>query len=223
MRKTAYLLLFAILICFTGCFEIIEQISLKEDGSGNFQLVLNLSQSKTKINSFMKMKTVNGHPVPDKEEVRQKIADIANAASKTPGISAVKTNIDFDNYIATLTCNFTKVTQLNSIVKNINAANKGDAKYAEKFFDYDPVTATFSRFSKVSLKDNYKKMSNADREVFAGANYTSIYKFDSPIESETNKNAKISPSKKAVMLKTGAMDIITNTTVLENRIKLSKK
>ena len=223
MRRSAYLLLFAILIGFSGCFEIIEQITMKNDGSGNFQIVLNLSQSKTKINSFMKMKTVNGHPVPTKEEVRQKIAEIESAAAKTPGISAVKSNIDFDNYIVTLTCNFTKVTQLNGIVKNINAANKGDAKYSEKYFDYDPATNTFSRCSKISLKDNYKKMSNADKEVFAGANYTSIYKFEAPIETEANKNAKISPSKKAVMLKVGAIDIITNTTVLENKIKLSKK
>jgi hypothetical protein len=85
MRRPAYLLLFAILIGFSGCFEIIEQISLKDDGSGNFQLVLNLSQSKTKINSFMKMKTVNGHPVPDKEEVRQKIAEIETCRSKNTG------------------------------------------------------------------------------------------------------------------------------------------
>jgi hypothetical protein len=223
MRRSAYLLLFAILIGFSGCFEIIEQITMKNDGSGNFQIVLNLSQSKTKINSFMKMKTVNGHPVPAKEEVRQKIAEIESAAAKTPGISAVKSNVDFDNYIATLTCNFTKVAQLNNIIRNINAESKGDVKYSAKYFEYDPATATFSRFSKISLKDNYKKMSNADREVFAGANYTSIYKFEMPIETEANKNAKISPSKKAVMLKVGAMDIITNTTVLENKIKLSKK
>ena len=85
MNTKVYLLLFACLIFFQSCFEIVETVFLNTDGSGNFQLVLNLSKSKTKINSLIKMKTVNGHDIPSKEEIKDKIADIEKTATKTAG------------------------------------------------------------------------------------------------------------------------------------------
>ncbi len=109
MKNIQYLLLFSCLVIFQSCFEIIEQVFLKNDGSGNFQLVVNLSKSKTKINSILKMETVNGHDVPSKEKIKKKITEIEKTISKTAGISNVKTSADFDNYIITLSYNFNKV------------------------------------------------------------------------------------------------------------------
>ena len=71
-----YLVLFSCILMLQSCFEIVEQVFIKEDGSGTFELVLNMSKSKTKINSIMKMKKVNGHDVPDKEEIAKKINDL---------------------------------------------------------------------------------------------------------------------------------------------------
>jgi hypothetical protein len=73
-----------------------------------------MSRSKTKINSIMKMKTVNGHDVPTKEDIQQKAAAVEKLIKKTNGISTVKTTIDFGNYIATITCNFANVASLNN-------------------------------------------------------------------------------------------------------------
>ena len=53
MRTVASLFLFVCLISLTGCFEIVEQLFLKTDGSGDFQMVLNLSKSRTRLNSIM--------------------------------------------------------------------------------------------------------------------------------------------------------------------------
>ena len=209
MTRIAYLLLFSCLIFFQSCFEIIEQVFLKTDGSGNFQLVVNLSKSKTKLNSIIKMKTINGHDVPSKSDIKYKISEIEKAVSKTPGLSNVKTTVDFDNYIATLNFNFTKVTQLNTAVKNVYAEENGKLKGVEKTYDYDAAANTFSRVNKFSIKDDYKKLSNADKEIFATANYTCIYKFESSVAAATNNETKISPSKKATMLKLNALDLIT--------------
>ncbi len=210
------------LISLTSCFEIVEQVSLKNDGSGNFQLTLNLSKSKTKINSIMKMKTINGHDVPSENEVKQKIKEIEKAISKTAGITNVKTSMDFDNYIANITCNFAKVNQLNAVIKNVAASDKNNNKYIEKSYDFDIASNIFARINKLSLKQDYNKMSNADKEVFTAANYTAIYKFENTVNSVSNKDAKISPSKKAVMLQQNALDIITERKSIENKITLNK-
>jgi AAA+ ATPase superfamily predicted ATPase len=168
------------------------------------------------------MKTINGHDVPSKEEIKNKTADIEKTISRTAGISNVKTTVDFDNYIIGITCNFNKVTQINDAVKNIYLKENPKGKASEKIYDYNAVGNLFTRLNLFSFKDEYKKLSNADKEVFATANYTSILKFEGTVMQASNKETKISPSKKAVMLKLNALDIITEKKSIENKITLTK-
>jgi hypothetical protein len=217
-----YLVLFTCILMLQSCFEIIEQVFVKEDGSGTFQLVLNMSKSKTKINSIMKMKKVNGHDVPDKEEIAKKVNELEKTIRQTPGISNVKTSLDFDNYVATLSCSFNKVNSLNAAVKNIGNKEKTNNPALEKSYDYDAAGKLFSRLNKFSLKDEYYKMSNADREIFATANYTSIFRFANDVAATSNKESKVAGNKKAVMLKLNALDVITGKKSIENKINLTK-
>ena len=220
MKNIISISLLLILISLTSCFEIVEQIFVKKDGSGNLQITLNLSKSKTKINSIRQMKTINGRNVPSETEIKNKIKEIEKSIGKTAGITGVKTTLDWDNYIGTISCNFTNVNQLNNIAKNV--ANPSDAKYIEKSYNYDIANAVFERLNKLSVKKDYNKLSNADKEVFATANYTSISKFESTINTASNADAKISPSKKAIMLQYNVLDIINGKKSIENKITLSK-
>ncbi len=221
MKTTVYLLLFSILIIFQSCFEIIEQVFLKTDGTGNFQLVLNLSKSKTRLNSIIKMKTINGYEVPSRYEIKNTIAEIEQTVSKTAGLSDVKSTVDFTNYIASISCNFNKISQVNDAVKNVYIKENCKSKAPEKIYEYNAAGNIFARLNLFSFKDEYKKLNNADKEVFATANYTSIFKFESSVTAATNKETKISPSKKAVMLKLNALDIITGKKSIENKITLT--
>ena len=65
-------------------------------------------------------------------------------------------------------------------------------------------------------------MSNADKEIFATANYTGIFKFESDVATTANIESKTSANKKAVMLKLNVLDIITNKKSIENKINLTK-
>jgi len=221
MRTVASLFLFVCLISLTGCFEIVEQLFLKTDGSGDFQMVLNLSKSRTRLNSIMKMKTINGHDVPSKEDIRYRLSEIEKTVSKTAGISNVKTSIDFDNFIASINCNFKNVAALNNAVKNIYLKENAGKKAPEKIYEYN--AGVFQRWNKYSFKDDYSKLSNADKEVFATANYTAIFKFESAVSVASNKETRIAPSKKAVMLKLNTLDVITEKKSIENKINLTNR
>jgi hypothetical protein len=220
LRKVVYFLLLGCTLLLQGCFELIEQVFVRNNGSGTFQLVLNMSKSKTKISSIMKMKTVNGHDVPTKEQITQKVADLEKTIQKTSGISNVKTTLDFDNYIVTLNCNFTNVNSLNNAVKNIGDKEKNKQPGIENNYQFDAAAKTFSRLNRFSLKDEYQKLGNADREVFATANYTGIFRFENDIAAASNKESKTAANKKAVMLKLNALDIISNKKSIENKITL---
>jgi len=222
VKRIVTLLLVCSALTLQSCFDIVEDVALKPDGSGNFKLVLNMSRSKTKINSIMKMKKVNGHDVPTKEDIQSKVADIEKIIKKTSGISNVKTALDFNNFIATFTCSFTNVTSLNNAVKNIGDKEKNTQPGVEKNYEFDAVAKTFSRLSRFSLKDEYQKLSAADREIFATATYTGIFRFQQEVAAVSNKESKIAGNKKAVMMKQNALDIITNKKSIENKITLVK-
>ncbi len=222
MKRLFPLLIVGCTLTLQSCFDIIEEVSVNPDGSGNFKLVLNMSRSKTKINSLMKMKTVNGHDVPTKEEVKSKTAAIEKTVKQTTGISQVKTALDFENFIASFNCRFANVNSLNNAVKNIGGNKINQQPGIEKNYEYDAAAKTFSRLNKFSLKDEYQQLSAADREVFNDASYTGIYRFQQEVAGASNSSSKVSANKKAVMLKQNALDIITNKKSIENKITLSK-
>lgn len=170
----------------------------------------------------MKMKKVNGHDVPTTKDIKNKLADLENTIKKTKGISNVKTVLDLENYIATLTCSFTSVASLNKAVKNIGDKEKNTKPGIEKNYEYDAVGKTFSRWSRFSLTDEYNKLSAADREVFTNATYTGVFRFQQEVTAVSNTESKIAGNKKAVMIKQNALDIITNKKSIENKITLLK-
>ncbi|HNF43940.1 MAG TPA: hypothetical protein PLT49_09735, partial [Ferruginibacter sp.] len=94
-------------------------------------------------------------------------------------------------------------------------------KAPEKIYEYN--AGVFQRWNKYSFKDDYSKLSNADKEVFATANYTAIFKFESAVSAASNKETRIAPSKKAVMLKLNTLDVITEKKSIENKINLTNR
>lgn len=221
LKKSSYFILFLITTVFSSCFEIIEQVYLKKDGSGNFQLILNMSRSKTKLNSIIKMKTINGHEVPSRSEISRKIKEVEREVARTKGLTGVKTSINFDEYIVAISGNFANVSQINTAIKN---ADQGEHKAKEakmKSIEFDLPTGMFSRLNKFSLREDYDKMSTADKEIFATASFTSIYRFESTVISVKNKLAKVSPSRQAVMLNINVLDIVTGKKSIENTIQLT--
>jgi uncharacterized protein YeeX (DUF496 family) len=63
-------------------------------------------------------------------------------------------------------------------------------------------------------------MSNADKEIFSGASYTGIFRFQNEVAASSNSESKVAANKKAVMLKQNVLDIITNKKSIENKITL---
>jgi hypothetical protein len=221
IKQLCRLLLLCALIPLQGCFDIVEQLTLNSDGSGSLRLVLNLSKSRTKVQSVMKMKTVNGHRVPQKEEIRQQLAGMAATLKSTPGISQVKSSVDFSNFIATMECRFSSVQQLNNAALKVAATHEWKQDGLNKLYSYQSATGLFTRLAPFTLEKEYRDLSNADREIFATAIYTGIFRFDRAVKKMSNPKSKRSADSKAVMLQSPMTDIITGKQTIDNTIQLT--
>ena len=73
MRLLTFLLLVFSLFGLTSCIEIIDDVTVNNDGSGSLKYTINLSASKVKINSILALDSLEGRPVPSKEELEERI------------------------------------------------------------------------------------------------------------------------------------------------------
>lgn len=214
--------LFCLLLSLSSCFDFIEELNLNNDGSGNMTLTINLSKSKTKIASLMLLDSVNGHKIPSKEDIETALDEAVSYLKKETGISQVIKKADYDNYIFSISYHFTSVNNINDIVTELLGKQK--IKPFTSSYNYDKNNRAFSLNYNYhdESKLQFNKLKADDKKIFNDAFYTSIYRFESEIEAHTNTGAKLSKSKKAVMLRTAATDLIHGKTDLTNKIQLNR-
>lgn len=224
LRKVLpYIFIVALTLSLSSCFEVIEEINIANNGSGDVTFTINLSQSKTKLSSIMLLDSVNGYKVPSEKELRGEINNAVVYLRKTNGISNVKSTADFDNFIASVSFSFKNVSNINNLTKSI-LKDQESKVLNNSSYNYNPESGLFVRKYEQfgSARTGFNKLKNADKEVFKTADYVSIYRFQSPVAKMNNSKAVVSKSKKAVMLKTSVMDIINGKASLSNQIQLLK-
>ena len=144
-RLPKRLLLFATLALtlLNSCFDLVDEITMNADGTGEFVLTLNLSKSKTKIASLMLMDSVNGHKVPTKDDILLAIKNTEDFLKNENGISNVSHKADFVNYIFSVRCNFTSIDAMNRLAEELIKQHNLPQITAK--FVYQPGSKTFER------------------------------------------------------------------------------
>ncbi len=208
-------------LSLTSCFEIIEEIKLFRNGSGEVVLTFNLSQSKTRVASVMLLDSINGYKVPSKKDINHELNAITNNLRNSTGISKVNSNVDFNNYIATISFSFKEVSNINNVFKNILARQDIQVPN-QNLYSFNANNQVFIRKyqSDRNTISSFNKLKKEDKEVFKNAQFTSITRFEQSVKSVNNKSAIVSKSKKAVMLKANMMDLIYDKSNISNQIQL---
>jgi hypothetical protein len=212
-----FLLLFPLLL-LTSCFDILDKVNVKADGTGEYTIILNASKSKTRLASISKMETINGKKVPKKGEIENKINEAARIFKATPGISNVKTSMDFDNYIIKLSCNFKKIENINAGLEQLKAKNILSKMIPTQIYSQNLQKKSLTRNKVNTFKEDYDKMGKADKEIFNNARYTSVMQFENTVKSQTNSAYLLAPNKKALKLEADILDLIFQKKQLQNTI-----
>lgn len=213
---------FASLFLLSSCFQVVEEVTLKNDGTGEMQLTVNFSQSKSKLASIMLMDSLNGYKIPREKDIQEFMAETVDYLKKSKGISNVKKTLDLKNYIATVTFSFKDLSDINGLTKKLLEKEKGKAPVNS--YAFEKASGQVKRVYQYSpaMKKEYDKLKPKDRELFKTAGFTSIFRFDKAIASSTNKTAKVSPSGKAIMIKSTALGLIFGSANISNTIQLNK-
>lgn len=220
---TQFLLSLAAIFCFSSCFEITEEVNMNSNGSGDMLLTINMSQSKDNLKNYMQMEEVQGVKVPTKTEIDKEISNVKKALAKVDGLSNVKINTDFEEFIFTVTANFTNVKVLNEAINKVASTLNHTPFPTIKKSNFDYSTGKFTRYFKY-LKDlnltqeEYNNLNFTARFIMESAKYITVYRFDKPVKEVSNKKAQVSSSRKAVKLESNFAEILTGKKSIQNTI-----
>jgi len=215
-------LLFLIPLLFSSCIEIIDDLTLHLDGSGVFKYTINLSSSKLKVNSILALDSLNGKKVPSLSQIEVKIIDFRTKLAEKPGITSVKTEFNSVDFILKLTVDFTSVAQLQEGIKSV--LQEMSKEKEKESFEGDWITwdgKTLNRVIPTVLASKVKSFENTDIDLLKNGTYTSISRFDKPIQKTSNEKCKLNPAKTASMLQVNTYELKMNNALIENTITLT--
>ena len=215
-------LLFLIPLLFSSCIEIIDDLTLHLDGSGVFKYTINLSSSKLKVNSILALDSLNGKKVPSLSQIEVKIIDFKAKLAEKPGITSVKTEFNSTDFILKLTVDFTSVAQLQEGIKSV--LQEMSKEKEKDSFEGDWITwdgKTLNRVIPTVLASKVKSFENTDIDLLKNGTYTSISRFDKPIQKTSNEKCKLNPAKTASMLQVNTYELKMNNALIENTITLT--
>ncbi|HYG40733.1 MAG TPA: hypothetical protein VD908_19040 [Cytophagales bacterium] len=215
------LLFISLVFLLSSCFQIIEEINMNNDGSGEVNITLNMSNSKTRLASIMLLDSINGYKVPDENDIQKVLNEAVGYLQNSEGISNVKKTLDMNNFIATISFSFQNISNINHLSSQI--LQKQKVKYSNpSSYSFAASQGLFIRkYQPVEQgKARYLKLKEEDKSVFRQATYTSIYRFDKDIAKTLNPKAQISKSNKAIMLRCSVEDVITGKVNISNQITL---
>jgi len=208
----------AIALSFTSCVDIFDEIIIHTDGSGTFKYTINLSSNKVKVNSILALDSVNGKRVPKLPEIKEKIALYKQKLEEKDGISNVKVEANYDDFVFKFSCDFTSVDKLQDAIKEIireESKDKNNPALDDKWLIWDGKQLIRSV---PDIQAPIEKLSGEDQESLKTGKYIAVTRFDSEVLKVDNAQAQISPSKKAVMIKSTPYAVSINPGLLKNTI-----
>ncbi len=222
MQKLIKILCLAvILLANTSCFEILEEINVKKDGSGTASVKIDLSASKDNLAGYMEMDEVRGIRVPKKAEIDREIARVKDIIASVEGMSNIETSMDYEHFILRLSGNFKNLTAVNLAINTAAEALNKSPYPTVKEDNFLLEDKMFYRLFNYPINTKlYEKLGTMERFVLESAKMVSIFRFEDNILDFSNRDARMSPNLTAILMESTIADLIKGTKTIENTIEL---
>jgi hypothetical protein len=203
MTNSRILILITACFLLTSCFRVKETVILSKDGSGIFEFIVDMSESKYFLRMAKNLAELAEGKSPD-EQINRNLSRTLGYLEKTPGISATQLIKNDSDFIYELTFNFEDVASLNRAIAQF--FHEEDRR-TEEF--YQLKKRTFRRNGAISLYELVEKETKNEKsrikgldpgDVFSTVTYSTHYIFDRKIRRYSNPDAELSEDEKEIQL-----------------------
>lgn len=227
MKKLILGLLTVAALTFTACLDIVEEITLKADGSGQYAMSMDMSQMMQMMMMYMpdsvkenmdEQTMLDSLATMTNSQEMDSIADVLNAMD---GISKAETHME--GFVMVFSYDFDNVDALNQAANQ----NSFTAQQGLKSANYSWKKGSFSRgFNKLDLDSGDAEADEAmamAKMMMQDATFTSIYNFPGAVKKVSNSAAALSNGKKTVTLERTFGEIFDDPGMMSNEIKFKSK
>lgn len=232
-KKTFLLLLTGTALFLSSCLHIVEEVTFRDKGNGNYKMTLDMSEMKGMMDMLKGMKPENGEPdtsglgigaMPDlgsgnpMGQFGEQMTGVADNLKGIPGISNVVQINDTTNFSFGYAFDFTDVAALNRALKTVNK-EKYDAK-VEEVFKFNGKS--FERLATGDIGAELKKAMDENgggeeaggeqgmemaKMFFADMSYEQVYRFpDRKIKKSSNTLSELSDENHTLRVKIKPFD-----------------
>jgi hypothetical protein len=213
-----------LLFALAGCFELIEDTTIHKDGSGEYNITLNLSASQTRLNSIMALDSIDGKKVPSSAEMKKEVLEFINRMNQNDGISNAQGSLSTEEWILKFSCSFDSLPALkNALLQSSRKWNKD--KKSESDFDHmkiEFVNNVYRRQISANLDSKFKNEVQEDEDYgkLSEGKCVFIQRFDQNIKSVSSSKMRIAKNLKASMLMISPIEIMNDPTILDYQVIL---
>lgn len=209
---------FFLLSTFTGCIEIIEELTVAKNGSGNFKKIYDMSEVMGMMDNLKGIQNSDSAATEEQENMMAPLVKQWDAIRNMEGVSNVK--IDTAKGVFTLNFDFKNTKALNEALATENKDKPTGDIYT---FGKNTITRTGMNGLDKTFDEAGDESLATMKEMFKEMKYHLSITAPGSIKSYSNKNAKLSKNKKTVTLETSLLDLIEKKSTLEITISHKKK
>jgi len=202
--KIGFVLL--ILMC-TSCFEIKEILNLEKDGTGTYQFIVDLSQSKAMLAMLENMGEEDSTTTKESpfNEMDKSFDETRERLEAIEGIINVNSIKNEENLQFGVQFEFLTIYALNKALNRIDLDKEKKMQTEEIFFALTNKNRTFERYNTENFTQDLMKNSGMGEGdslnismFFKDLSYTTKYTMPKKVKSMTNPDASLSDDKKTV-------------------------
>ena len=200
-------LVLIVLFC-TSCFEIHEILNLRKDGTGTYQMIVDMSQSRAMLSmleSLGESDSVETEKKSPFEEIDESFLETKASLEEIEGIINVEAINDEENLKFGVQFEFLNSYALNKALNRINADKEATEMVKEKVY-FSFSKKTFERYNTENFAEDIMKGAGMGEEgdslniamFFKDLSYSTEYTMPKKIKSMTNPDAVLSDDKRTV-------------------------
>lgn len=219
MKKLWLFTLLCMSLSLTSCFELLEQINVNADGTGEMTITLNMYESKDKLQKFMDMEDgVAGYKPPERKEMDAFFSKVVETVSEVEGITGVKSDIFYEDFIFSISASFDDVESMNEAVNSFTTGmSRGMINFKNDYVYEDGI---FKRtFVSPVAADQYDKIPMMQRLILESARIVNVYRFEKAVTDMTSTSAELSHDAKEARFESNLSDIVKGVKSPANEIR----
>lgn len=217
IAKIKMILGLTILFSLSSCFEIIEELDLKKDHSGDFTYTLNMSASRLELNTILKLDSFKGRAIPSAKDITADMDKAILLIRQSSGINKAVYTKNWEDYIFEFKIGFDSLAALD---RALNQTYQKLSKSKEPLKDrLLMANGRLKRTSRLNRLSWFKKLNSKEIQDLSKANYTCVYRFQEKIKSQSNTHANTSKNGMASLLKSDIKSLLKQQKSVANTIK----